>query len=296
MLANTAFRTATLALTLSLALLLAGHAGATQTRTQAKRVVAIGGSITEIVHALGEQSRLVARDSTSTYPQAAQELPDVGYMRALSPEGVLSVDPDLIIALEGAGPPEAVEVLKKASVPYVEVAEDHTGAGILAKIRTVAEALGVPEKGAELAGRVEADLAETRRFVAAHPTSRRVMFILSLQGGRPLASGRGTAAHGIIEMAGATNALAAFEGYKQVNDEAVLEAAPEAVLMIARGGDHGATREEAFALPALKATPAAEAGRFISMDGLYLLGFGPRTAAAARDLARALIDGAPAHD
>ena len=77
----------------------------------AKNVLSIGGSVTEIVYALGEEDRLIARDSTSVFPVAAEALPDVGYMRALSPEGVLAVSPGLIISEDGAGPPETIAVL-----------------------------------------------------------------------------------------------------------------------------------------------------------------------------------------
>ena len=76
----------------------------------ASRVVSIGGAVTEIVYALGEEARLVARDTTSNYPPEATALPDVGYIRRLSPEGVMSVRPDLILSEEGAGPPEALKV------------------------------------------------------------------------------------------------------------------------------------------------------------------------------------------
>ena len=96
----------------------------------ASRVVSIGDFITEIVYALGEEGRLVGRDFTSTYPDAANKLPDVGYMRALSPEGVLSINPTAIIAVEGSGPKETIEVLKKASVPFVFVPEKYTAASV----------------------------------------------------------------------------------------------------------------------------------------------------------------------
>ncbi len=90
---------------LALALiLLAGTAGA-ETYPEARRVLSLGGSVTEIVYALGEEARLIGRDTTSNWPPEANALPDVGYVRALSPEGVLSVAPELIIADEGAGPP-----------------------------------------------------------------------------------------------------------------------------------------------------------------------------------------------
>ena len=90
------------------------------TETRAERVVSLGGGVSEIVHALGETDRLVARDTTSTYPESVVALPDVGYIRALSAEGVLSVDPDLILAKEGAGPPEAVGSSRTRSekMPY----------------------------------------------------------------------------------------------------------------------------------------------------------------------------------
>src|SRR5690554_4553900 len=88
---------------------------------EAGRVVSLGGAVSEIVVALGQGGRLVARDTTSTWPEAVAALPDVGYLRQLSPEGLISVAPDLILAEEGAGPPEAVEVLRAAAIPFVTI-------------------------------------------------------------------------------------------------------------------------------------------------------------------------------
>lgn len=105
---------------------------------KAQRVLAIGGAVTEIVYALGEQERLVGRDSTSSYPPEATALPDVGYIRALSPEGVLSVKPDLILARENNGPREAVEVLKSTGVRWVDVPDTFTLEGIDENITIIA--------------------------------------------------------------------------------------------------------------------------------------------------------------
>ena len=117
-----------------------------------------------------------------------------------------------------------------------------------------------------------------------------MLFILSLQGGRVLAGGRDTQAQGIIEMAGGINAVDAFTGYKQMTDEAVTEAAPDVILMMDRGGDHAVEDDVLLQMPAIRTTPAARAEAVIRMPGLYLLGFGPRTAAAARDLNAAIYD------
>ncbi|EAQ25007.1 heme/hemin ABC transporter substrate-binding protein [Roseovarius sp. 217] len=254
------------------------------------RVLSIGGSVTEIVHALGQEHRLVARDTTSTFPPKVTELPDVGYARALSPEGVLSVAPSLILAIEGAGPPETIEVLRQSGVTFVSITEAQNAAGILAKISAVGAALGVPERAEALATETRAalDTATARTAQTPEAARKRVLFILSLQGGRILASGRDTQAAAIIEMAGGINAVTGFDGYKQMTDEAVAEAAPDVILMMDRTGDHAILDEQLFALPAIRTTPAGTAESVLRMNGLYLLGFGPRTAKAALDLNTAL--------
>ena len=258
------------------------------TLPDSSKLVAIGGSITEIVYALGEEKRLIARDTTSVYPPAALALPDVGYMRQLSPEGVLSVGPSAVIALEGSGPREAIDVLKKASVPFLEVPERFDGDGILAKIRTVGAALGVAEKAEALATTVAADLDAAEKATATIATRQRVMFLLNAQGGKLLASGSGTAADGVIRLAGAVNAVEGYEGYKPITDEAVITAAPDVILMMDRGGDDPDPTAEILANPAIASTPAGRQKRLLRMDAAYLLGFGPRTAAAVRDLAAAV--------
>lgn len=259
---------------------------------EAGRIVSIGGSVTEIVYALGDGDRLIARDQTSIYPREALELPDVGYIRRLSPEGVLSVNPDLVIALEGYGPPEAKEVLTSAGVPIVEIPEAYDGDGILTKIRETAKALGREAEGEKLAASVKADLEQAEAAAAKVENPARVLFVLALRDGRIMAAGGNSHAQAIIEMAGAENALSGFDGYKPVTDEAVLEAAPDVILMMDRGidTDHDATDAALFALPAIAATPAGKNHALVRMGGQYLLGFGPRTAEAARDLSDRLAE------
>ncbi len=252
-------------------------------------VLSIGGPVTEIVAALGQQHRLKARDTTSLYPPEVQDLPDVGYLRALSPEGVLSVDSGLILADEGAGPPEALEVIRAADLNLVEVPDALSTEGILRRIAVIGAALGVPEAAHALATRVEEEMARATAH-ATRPTAekKRVLFILSTQGGRINAAGRATAAQAIIDLAGGVNVLADFQGYRQITDEAVARAAPDVILMMDRGGDHGPDDAALFSMPAIGLTPAGLDRAVVRMDGLLLLGFGPRTAQAVMALNRAL--------
>lgn len=251
------------------------------------RIASIGGSITEIVYALGEESRLIARDSTSNWPEAAAKLPDVGYMRALSPEGVLSVNPSGILALHGSGPKEAVDVLKKSSVPFIEVPDRFDHQGILEKIRVVGKALGVEAKAEKLAAEIDAKLTAAEKQTASIKERKRVLFVLSTTGGKILAAGSDTAADGIIKLAGAVNAVEGFSGYKSMTDEAIVSAKPDFILTM-KGGGPPISEDELFANPAIASTPAGTNRKMISMWGGYLLGFGPRTAEAIHDLAIAL--------
>lgn len=249
------------------------------------RLVSIGGSLTEIIYALGEEEKLVARDQTAVYPEAAQALPDVGYMRQLAPEGVLSFSPSALLVIEGSGPPEALEVLSQAGVEYQTVPESYSAEGVLLKIRAVGQALGAAEKAEALATETETQFAELAARTEAITEPKRILFILSAEGGKIQASGTGTAADGIISLAGAVNAIDDYSGYKALTEEAIIEAAPDVILMMDRGGDHSASDAELKANPAIALTPAGQNDAFYRLDGGYLLGFGPRTAAAASDVA-----------
>ena len=250
------------------------------------RIVSIGGSVTEILYALGQEHRIVAVDTTSLYPASAlKQKPNVGYLRQLSPEGVLGLSPSLVISVEGAGPQDAITVIEGAAVPFVHVADRFTGEGIIDKIRLIAAATGTQTRGECLVAQVRKDLAALDDVRPAQ--KRRVLFILSFMNGRAMVAGRNTAADGVIRLAGGENVMNEIEGYKIVNDEAIVAARPQTVLGMERPG-FVLTAQEVFAHPAFGTTPAATSKSFVAMDALYLLGFGPRTARAARDLAHTL--------
>jgi iron complex transport system substrate-binding protein len=257
------------------------------------RVVSVGGDVTEIIYALGEESHLIARDTTSMFPEAAMKLPDVGYMRALSPEGILAMNPTAIIAIEGSGPPEALTVLKSASVPFETVPNAYTHDGILAKIDKVGALLGVEDKATALKAKVQADLDAAIADAEKRPESerKRILFILSMQGGKVMVSGTGTAADGMIKLSRSVNAAGDFPGYKPLTDEAIIEAKPDVILMMNRGDGASTKNDDLMKQPALALTPAVQNRAIVRMDGLHLLGFGPRTASAVRELNAAIYGG-----
>lgn len=252
------------------------------------RILSIGGDLTEILYALKADDKIIAIDSTSQFPgDALTKKANVGYLRALSAEGVLSTNPTLIIAASDAGPPPVVAVLKASSIPYVEVPDDKTPAGVAAKIRFIASVIGADAAGDALAKDVERDfslLAEQRAKIAK---PKRALFVLSVQNGRATIGGAGTSADAMIKLAGAQNAAAGAQGYKPMADEAGVELAPDAIVTMQRSRS-GPPSDHIATVKALAASPALQNQRVIEMNGLYLLGFGPRCARAARELMTAL--------
>jgi len=253
------------------------------------RVVAIGGDITEIIYALGMQDRLVAVDATSQFPpEALKEKQSVGYMRALSSEGVLATNPTTILVSETAGPPEVLSALKSGSVPLVEITDENSIDGIYRKIKQVGSVFSLDDKAEVLIQKLKSDFARLEKRRSRMNAPVRTLFVLAASNGRAIVGGANTSADTILTLAGAENVAKSVQGFKPLADEALIEMAPEAIVIMNRG-DESRTYKKLKQLAGLRLTPAGKNERFIVMDGLYLLGFGPRTPQAAADLMDQLI-------
>jgi iron complex transport system substrate-binding protein len=256
-------------------------------RALPQRIVCLGGAVTEILYRLDRQADIVGVDATSQYPaQALQEKPNVGYVRALGAEGILSLRPDLILAIEGAGPPDVLKVLSGAGIPLISVPDEASADGVLQRIDVISRAIGAESVGEALARSVRDRFEALARARAETDRTRRILVVLSVQNGRPLVGGRRTTADGMLQLAGAANAADGVEGWKPLSDEGVIAARPDLVVRVSRGD--GEAYPDLYSQPAFAATPAGRSRAIITMDGLYLLGFGPRAPDAALDLLAAV--------
>jgi iron complex transport system substrate-binding protein len=244
-------------------------------------IVTVGGTVTEIVYALGAGDRVVAVDVSSTHPEEARKLPQVGYQRTLAAENILSLNPSLVLASEEAGPPVAIEQLKGAGVKVVMVPAGHTLEGVKEKIRLIAEATGQVDEGRVMIEVLEGEMKEDPPAVPA----MKVMFLYARGPGSLQVSGKGTAADAIIAMAGGRNAVTEYEGYKPLTPEAAIAAAPDVILAPQRSLDQAGGIDALLKAPGIAETPAGKGRRVIGMDDLYLLGFGPRLPQVRKDLA-----------
>lgn len=264
--------------------------GAEITITDTSRIVAIGGPVTEIIFALGAGDQVVARDDSSLYPPQVNALDSVGYVRTLSAEPVLALNPTLIIAEPDAGPPEAVDQLRASGVTFLIVPHEDSIAGVIETITTIATALGRESEGGELIERINEDYATAQTLLETTESRPRVMFIYARGAGAMSVAGTNTSAAAMIAMAGGENAVTEYEGYRPMTAEAVVASAPDVILMMTRGLDSVGGVNGLLEQPGIAQTPAGENRRIVAMDDLYLLGFSTRIGTAVLDLTYLLHD------
>lgn len=260
------------------------HAARSETEPP-QRLVTVGGPVTEIVFALGLGDRIVATDTSSTYPGETRALPKVGYQRQLSAEGVLSLRPTAVLLSEEAGPPAALALLRDSGVPVFVAAGPPSADGARVRIRTVAKVLKVPERGEVLLRTMDQELLRAQTLPDAGQVS--VLFLYARGPGTAMVGGRGTQVDEMLRLAGARNA-AQVEGYKPISTEGVVTAAPSILLLTSRGLDSLGGVAGLLALPGFAQTPAGKERRIVVLDDQLLLGFGPRLGQAVTELRASL--------
>ena len=268
-------------------LLLIPKVGACPQASNTSRITVAGGSIAEILYFLNMEEHIVAVDITSNYPPEAKELPSIGYVRNLSAEGILSLSPTLVIGEDDMGPSEVLTQIKGTGVEIIVVEEKHSAAGIIEKIECVADIIGRRVSAGDIIRKqllpkivqLEALTSESKK------NPMKILFILGMQGGSPIVAGRDVSADGLITMIGGINTMSSFDGWKPAGAEAIIEAAPDVILISTRGVTGFGGIDDLKQHPALRFTPAAINDKIFAMDGMEMLGFGPRTLSAALSLA-----------
>lgn len=250
---------------------------------ESPRVVVLGGSVAETVVKLGAADLLVARDDASVYPDTLANWPSVGYFRAIGAEGVLSVNPTLILADVSAGPDTALRQLEATGLRIIRLPGGSTPEDTEAQIRAIADALDRSDEAEAIIEDLRWNLAAASRVVAGSGRTHRVLFALGQNGGNLTFAGRNTNADALIRLAGGENVFADVEGYKPMGAEAIIQASPDVVLLLQRTVDAFGGVEGIAARPEMRGTNP----RFIVLPDAAL-SFGPSLGTFVLDFARRL--------
>lgn len=252
------------------------------------RVVCVSKQINEFLYAIHAESVLVGRDLTSLQPPQIAKLPSVGYHRALSAEGILSLRPTMLLTDGNLGPEAVVRQVRQVGIP-VEVMSPGTGPDSAQLLMRRLGATFHRERAADslvAAWRAElgAALADTARYAAA-PKPRVLVMHLGQIANSYLALKRGTAADRIVQWAGGVNAVDSVGGMLRLTPELIAKAAPDVIIATDAGFDRVGSVERFAAMPGVAETAAGRARRIHRVDETEVMYFGPRTAATLRKVA-----------
>ncbi|GAA2011603.1 ABC transporter substrate-binding protein [Catenulispora yoronensis] len=260
----------------------------------ARRIVPLSGSLSELVFSLGLGSRVVARDVSTTFPQAAG-LPLLSTNHAISAESVLAQRPDVVLADSSTGTSNATAItqIRAAGVPVITFADPRQLSDIDPRIAAVADALGVPQSGAALTQRTDTEFAAIQPGAHTDGAKPRVAF-LYLRGKSAvyLIGGKGSGAESLITAAGGLDAgtAAGFTApFTPITSEALAQAAPDAILLMSQGLASVGDVDGLLKLPGIAQTPAGHHRRIISIEDGELLSYGPRTPAVLQSIVAQLF-------
>ncbi|MFE1126754.1 hemin ABC transporter substrate-binding protein [Streptomyces albidoflavus] len=270
--------------------------GHTVTVEDTSRVVPLTGSLNEIVFTLGLGEQVVARDITATFEQAS-DLPVVTRAHDVSAESVLSLKPTVVLADTTTGPAEAISQIRDAGIPLVVLDPPKELDDIGPRIEAVAGALGVAEAGKALVERTEQRIGKVRADVPDLPAADRPrVAFLYLRGSASvyLLGGRESGAGSLLEAAGALDAgkeSGLRKDFTAITSEALAKAAPDAILVMAKGLKSVDGVDGLVKIPGVAETPAGMDRRVVSIDDGVLLNYGPRTDQVLADLVDQLYAG-----
>lgn len=254
----------------------------------AERYVVISPIYNEIIWALGAQDKVVGVDLSSTYPAEVKNVQTVGYHRALSAEGILSLHPTAVLEDDNIGPPQVVEQIKSLNIPLKSFsAKNDSIDGTKALIREMGVFFHKEDRAEELCRTLDAQMASAADKVKQYTDKPRIAVIhfgrasnvyMVVGRGSAGGTGDGAAAGKMIEWAGGTTAIDSEKMQRMASPEIIAQANPDIILITDFGYDRlGGSTDQIKELPGVATSNAAKNGRIYRIEENQLMYFGPRT-------------------
>ena len=247
-------------------------------------VVVAGGSITETIYYLGHQSKISAVDRTSRYPIEAKKLPSIGYVRNLSVEGILSLNPSIVIGENDMGPSTVVEKIISTGIDLRIIPEIQTTEGVYEKVKCINSIFPKSKFSQKKIQNLKESIKSLQILRNKNKSNpKKVMVILSIFGSSPIVAGKDTSGNSFIEILNLKNIANNFSGWKAVGIEHITKMNPDVILITKRGSKGYDNPQKLANSQIFKYTKAAKKQNIFILDGLAMLGFSPRTLTLAID-------------
>lgn len=251
-------------------------------------IITAGGTITEIVYTLGFGDSIIATDRTSTYPGEMQSLPSIGYRNQIKAEGILSFNPEMILAEEGYLSGDVVDQLKLMDLRVHFFKKPENPEETKKLVTELAMLFGVPEKGKRINEGIEKDLKILEDYLDQQQGRPSAAFVMARGPKTLFVAGEETFAEGIFDLAGIDMAAQGFSDFVPLTPESLVTMSPEYLVLFDSGLESLGGFEGLEKIQGMKETKAFQNGQVLSFDGHYLSGFGPRVGQVALELAQSI--------
>lgn len=259
-----------------------------QEKKSPRKIITAGGTITEIVDALGFGGDIIATDITSTFPESMKSLPSIGYRNQIKAEGILALAPDLVLIEEGYLSPDVVTQLKAAQVNIQVLAKPSNVDGTKKLVTELATFFVVTEKGKELNATIDADIVSLNSYLESASSKPKAIFLMARGPETVFIAGDKTFAAEMFELAEIEGTAIGFDEFAPLTPESLVSMNPEYLVFFDSGIESMGGKEGLVAIQGIDQTTAFKEGHIVSLDGQYLSGFGPRVGKAALDLAKSV--------
>lgn len=248
-----------------------------------QRIVSANGTLSEILCGLGLEKQLIGVDVTSTYPVSLEKIPKIGHNRTIAAEGILTLNPDVIIYTDQSLLlPSVIRQLKSSGKKVVEFKHEYSKEGAIKLIRDVGAYFNAKPQAEKLVKSLQADLAK----VKPNGAPQKLLFIYARGTGTLMVSGTDTSIDKMITLAGHRNAVSGFTEYKPLTAESLITANPDVLVLFSSGLESLQGMDGLLKVPGVANTNAGKNRKVIAMDGQLLTGFGPRLGKAALELSQ----------
>ncbi|MGH9803861.1 MAG: ABC transporter substrate-binding protein [Candidatus Acidiferrales bacterium] len=248
-----------------------------------ERVISLAPNLTETLFALGLEDRLVGVTNQCDYPPEARQKRIIGDVLNPNLEEIIELKPDLVFGTTAGNRRETVDAFERLGIPLYGI-DPHSVEDVLVSVRTIAELLGVPERGAALEARLRARLAGLHQRL--NSVSRpRVLFAIWLE---PLITvGGDTFLNDLLRRAGARSVTADIRAdWPRLSLEVALELDPDFLVLPNSHSLKNRLADLSQRRP-WQGLRAVEQGRVVWMDDAVLRP-GPRIVDVIETLAREL--------
>jgi iron complex transport system substrate-binding protein len=255
-----------------------------------ERVVSVSKQINEYMYDIGAEGVLVGRDLTSIYPDRIKSLPSVGYHRALSAEGISSLQRTLFLTVGIVGPNTVLDLLRKVGIPILTLAPGSTTDSAQALMLELGRRFHREKAADSVVAGWKAGMQQLMSDSVTGPRVRVLVMHFGQLNNNYLAVSRGSPADEMIRLAGGVNAIDSVGHMTRLTPELIAHTAPDVIIATDVGFDRAGSAEKFAALPGVSLTPAGKSKRIYRVDETEVMYYGPRTPATVRKLKALLHD------